>query len=475
MKHLSALFKRKFGERLVSVNRLPDSGSYRQYYRLTGREMTAIGVVNDDRRENEAFISFTRTFLQSDLPVPEILDEAPEDNCYLISDLGDMTLFRYLTGVRQGRVDFPDEVTGLYRKALQILPKFQIEAGEKIDYSKCYPRHAFDRQSMMWDLNYFKYYFLKLAKIPFDEQALEDDFETFTRFLLQASSGFFMYRDFQSRNIMLVNGDLYFIDYQGGRRGALQYDVASLLYDAKADIPQDIRDQLLELYLDALEAYLPGKREEFLTFYPGFVLIRILQALGAYGFRGYYEKKRHFLQSIPFAVANLRNLCNLWLKTEVNPRLPMLMKVLDHIIGNPSFQHPGTVSPGLTVTINSFSYKNGIPEDPTENGGGFVFDCRALPNPGRHEEYRQLTGKDQQVKDFLQKEDAVTEFQKHVWSIIDQSVQNYLDRDFQRLFVNFGCTGGQHRSVYFAEELAKYLKGREKVNIVVNHTNLSVK
>jgi len=470
--HLETLFKQRFGDDTISFNPLPNSGSDRQYYRLNGRETTAIGVVNEDRSENEAFISFTHTFLEAGLPVPEILAEELEDHCYLISDLGDMTLFRYLTGVRQERIDFPDELAGLYQKVLQILPKFQIEAGAKIDYSKCYPRQAFDRQSMMWDLNYFKYYFLQLATVPYDEQALEDDFETFTRFLLEAPSGFFMYRDLQSRNIMLVNDDPYFIDYQGGRKGALQYDVASLLYDAKADIPQETRGQLLEFYLDALESCLPGKRKEFLTFFPGFILIRILQAMGAYGFRGYYEKKRHFLQSIPFAVTNLRNLYDLWMKSESNPRLPTLMKVLDQIIGNPSFQHPETVSQGLTVTINSFSYKNGIPEDSTENGGGFVFDCRALPNPGRYDDYLKLTGKDQQVKDFFQREEAVAEFMKHVWLIIDQSILNYLSRDFKHLFVNFGCTGGQHRSVYFAEKLALYLKGRKNVNIVLNHTNL---
>ena len=470
--YLATLFKQKFGNDPTSITQLPNSGSDRQYFRLADQQSTAIGVVNNDRKENEAFISFTRTFLQAGLPVPEILAEALDEDCYLISDLGDMTLFRYLTGMRQGGGEFPDELIELYRNVLQILPRFQIVAGKEIDYTSCYPRQAFDRQSMMWDLNYFKYYFLKLAKVPYDEQALEDDFDTFTHFLLQAPSDFFIYRDFQSRNIMLLHDDPYFIDYQGGRKGALQYDVASLLYDAKADIPQDARDQLLEFYLDALEGYLPGKREEFLSFYPGFVLIRILQAMGAYGYRGYYEKKRHFLQSIPYAVSNLRELHDKWLKTDGVPQLPMLMEVLDRIIRNPSFQHQGVTPPGLTVTINSFAYKNGIPEDPSENGGGFVFDCRSLPNPGRLEAYVELNGKDQPVKDFLHQEEIVSEYKKHVWPIIDHSVHNYLERDFQHLFVNFGCTGGQHRSVFFAEELANYLKGRKKVNIIVNHTNL---
>ncbi|MBL7138648.1 MAG: phosphotransferase, partial [Bacteroidales bacterium] len=495
---VAVLFQRTFGVRPDGIIRLPDSGSDRLYFRMTGEAETVIGVYNDNRKENEAFLSMTRTFTSLDLPVPEIIAEDVENSCYLISDLGDQSLFSVLASRRKAETGFPASIMDVYKKVLKTLPLFQIRAGEKMDYRKCYPRHAFDRQSMMWDLNYFKYYFLKLAHIPFDEQALEEDFDTFTTFLLRAEAVYFMYRDFQSRNIMMVGDDPYFIDYQGGRKGALQYDVASLLYDAKADLPQEIRDQLLEFYLDELERYLPGKQTEFLTYYPGFILIRILQALGAYGYRGYYEQKSHFLQSIPYALNNLQNLRNLWSNKKFGIELPTLFYVLNKLIEDPGFtppptpphegreassiqdpgssiQDPATISPGLTVTINSFAYKNGIPPDQTGHGGGFVFDCRALPNPGREARFKEMTGLDQPVMDCLAKEEAVARFLRNVTTLVEQSVTNYLERGFQHLQVSFGCTGGQHRSVYCAEKLKNYLADRYKITINLNHKALSQK
>ncbi|MCX6266924.1 MAG: phosphotransferase, partial [Bacteroidetes bacterium] len=338
----------------------------------------------------------------------------------------------------------------------------------------------------MWDLSYFKYYFLKLAKIPFDEQSLENDFSDLCDLLLSADADFFLFRDFQSRNIMVLNGEPWFIDYQGGRRGALQYDIASLLMDGKANIPMSIRNNLLQFYLDKLEEVYPVDRQKFLATYHAFALIRILQALGAYGFRGYYEHKSHFLQSIPFALRNLKYLRS---NNLIGFGLNTLMSVIDNMLENQvlyfqqSFpvnkqtndnQHDisviHSVDPSkLTITIHSFSYKKSIPVDKSGNGGGFVFDCRALPNPGRFEEFKKLNGKDQPVIDFLRREPAVSLFLGNVFSLADQTVQTYIDRKFDHLLVSFGCTGGQHRSVYCAEELARHLKEKYPVTILISH------
>src|ERR1019366_599468 len=189
-----------------------------------------------------------------------------------------------------------------YRKVVEVLPRFQVEARHDINYKVCYPRTSFDRQSIAWDLNYFKYYFLRLAGIPFNEQALEDDFSRLTKFLLGADRNYFLYRDFQSRNVMWRDGHPYFLDYQGGRRGALQYDIASLLYDGKADLPPELRQQLLNHYLDTLAGFIKLDRSEFMQHYHAYVYVRIMQALGAYGFRGFYERKAHFLESVPYAL-----------------------------------------------------------------------------------------------------------------------------------------------------------------------------
>jgi len=468
-KKLINLYKFLSGKEPDSLVRIPDSGSYRQYFRITGVNGTVIGVYNGDDRENQAFLSFTKHFRSEGLPVPEILAEKREDHCYLLTDLGDETLFSRLALRRNEQDEFPPEVVILYKKVLDWLPLFQIKAGKGIDYSKCYPRGAFDRQSMLWDLNYFKYYFLKLARVPFDEQKLEDDFQSLTGYLLSVDPAYFMYRDFQSRNVMLVEDEPWFIDYQGGRKGALQYDLASLLYDAKADIPQEIREELLDYYINILGNYVTIDPEQFIKYYYGFVLIRILQALGAYGFRGYYENKPLFLQSIPYALKNLHFL----IETRKIPEgLPMLKEVLQRMIADRKFREKTRPAGDLTVTIFSFSYKNGIPVDEKGNGGGYVFDCRALPNPGRYPEYQLMTGKDLSVTGFLKKEPAVDQFLNHVFSLVDQSVDTYVERGFSHLMVSFGCTGGQHRSVYCSEQLATHLKERFMVRIRIIHREL---
>jgi len=450
---------------------LPQSGSYRKYYRLETGKKTIIGVYNEDLKENKAFLDFTHHFLKHKLPVPNILGVDPDQKIYFLEDLGDETLFSFLQKNRSEGV-LPVSVKQAYRRVLELLPLFQVKAGNELDYSACYPRPAFDRQSMHWDLNYFKYYFLKLAGIPFDEQKLEDDFLNFIAYLSEAGTEHFMYRDFQSRNIMLVNGNPYFIDYQGGRRGAIQYDLASLLYDAKADLPPDVRDELLEHYISALGKHIPLNRARFLSIFPGFVLIRILQALGAYGFRGYYEKKTHFLQSVPYALRNLQYVMSNY---QLPITIPTLIGIIERMTGAELFKDFKSVQSNLTVSIYSFSYRKAIPEDPSGNGGGFVFDCRALPNPGKFEEYQHLTGQDQPVIDFLKKEKVVEAFLLGVFQLVDQSVTRYIQRDFSHLMVSFGCTGGQHRSVFCAEALRRHLLEKFSITLSVHHHEISDK
>lgn len=467
--NIPELYKKWSGNNAESIAELPSSGSYRRYFRLKNKDLSVIAAYNHDTKENSAFISFTKTFLKKNLPVPEIYSSDEEKNIYLLEDLGDTTLFGWLSEERE-TADFSEDIISVYKEVIELLPSFQIAAGNEIDYTLCYPRAQFDKQSMLWDLSYFKYYFLKLSQINFDEQKLEDDFQAFTDYLLQADCSHFMYRDFQSRNIMLVNGGPYFIDYQGGRKGALQYDIASLLYDAKADIPQQTRNMLLEHYMKCVSKYIDIDRKKFSEFYYGYVLIRMMQALGAYGFRGFYEKKSHFLQSIPYALANLK-----WLleNTSLPIKIPTLQNLLHNLTGNERLHQLGKKEEGLTVTINSFSYKKGIPHDHSGNGGGFVFDCRALHNPGRYEEFKRQTGNDKDVIDFLKREPEIYEFMNHVYGLIDKSVENYLSRKFTSIMVSFGCTGGQHRSVFCANLLAEHLAKKFKVKTDLHHRDLT--
>jgi aminoglycoside/choline kinase family phosphotransferase len=470
---LKYLFEQWSGENLVSTTPLPQSGSSRQYFRMISVNHQAIGVYNPDKNENLAFITFTKHFVKHNLKVPHLYESDIEKNVYFIEDLGNETLFSFITKYRTGG-EFPNNIKEHYKSALTELVKFQIDAFDELDLSVCYPRSSFDKQSMLWDLHYFKYYFLKLTQTPFDEQKLEDDFTTLIDFLLSTDIDFYMYRDFQSRNIMLKNDELYFIDYQGGRKGALQYDVASLLYDAKADIPQQIRDELLEHYLFTLNQKIKVDREEFKKFYYGYVLIRILQAMGAYGFRGIHEKKAHFLKSIPYAINNIEHLLsNNLLPHELNE----LNSALNHILKNRSLRKFETIedSEKLTVTINSFSYMSGIPVDLSGNGGGFVFDCRSLHNPGWYDEFKMLTGKDEAVIEFLNKQGDVQEFLTDITSIIERALNNYTQRGFSQLMINLGCTGGQHRSVYCADRLAEYLNKFIDANVILQHTELEKK
>ncbi|MBN2745095.1 MAG: phosphotransferase, partial [Bacteroidales bacterium] len=407
------------GQTPEKITPLARSGSDRQYFRLQSADFSALGVFNPDAKENLAFIEFSKHFLSKGLNVPKIYAEDISDNVYLIEDLGDMTLFRFINEHEkmEGK-RFGESVNALYKKVLDKLPDLQITAGKTIDYRLCYPRSDFDKQSMMWDLNYFKYYFLKLGGISFDEQALEDDFQRFSDYLLTARRDYFLYRDFQSRNIMVKDNDVYFIDYQGGRRGALQYDLASLLFDAKADMPHAVREELLEYYLNRVKKLTKMDEKEFREYFYAFVIIRILQALGAYGFRGFYEKKAHFLASIPYALDNLTYVLSI---ARFSFALPTLLPVLESVASSEKLRSLADFNKKLTIYVNSFSYKRGIPVDETGHGGGFVFDCRALPNPGRFDKYKELTGRDLAVIEFLEKEAAVNSFFEMVGGLVCQS------------------------------------------------------
>ncbi|OGR79143.1 MAG: phosphotransferase enzyme family protein [Elusimicrobia bacterium GWC2_64_44] len=457
---LRALYKKTFGAEPEGFEPLKADGSARRLFRLTGGKRTVIGVFGPDKLENRAFLEFSRHFRAQKLPVPEIYGEDAPQGVYLEEDLGNTTLFEFLSAERGAEI--PPQVLGAYKKVLDWLPKFQSQVKAGLDLKFCYPRAAFDRQSIMWDLNYFKYYFLKLAKIPFNEAKLEDDFARFADFLLEAPSDYFLYRDFQSRNIMLRNGEPWFIDYQGGRRGAAQYDVASLLYDGKADLPPETRVELCKYYQEASGQDAAG----FMKYYPAFVYVRIMQAMGAYGLRGFYERKTHFLASVPYAVRNLE-----WLlrNSELEVKTPELTACFKRIAASSYLRQFGQTRLGLTVRIMSFSYKNGVPLDDRGHGGGFIFDCRALPNPGRYAEYAQLTGRDKPVAEFLKKEPEVEKFLAGVFSITGQSVENYQTRNFTSLSVAFGCTGGRHRSVYCAEALAAHLKLKYGARVEVTH------
>jgi aminoglycoside/choline kinase family phosphotransferase len=473
MDALQKLFERHFHTAAAQVQPLQGQlgGSGRNIIRLSAGRQSAIGILYNVREENIAFLEFSRHFRKHGLPVPEIYAEDLDHGAYLEEDLGDTTLFEFLSKHRTGENIAPDVVEA-YRKVVAVLPRFQIEAGRDLDYKVCYPRGSFDRQSIFWDLNYFKYYFLRLAGIPFNEQALEDDFDSLTNFLLSANCDYFLYRDFQSRNIMLKGGQPFFLDYQGGRKGALQYDIASLLYDAKADLPPELRQELLDLYIDKVGGFIDVSREAFLRHYYAFVYVRILQALGAYGFRGFYERKAHFLQSVPYALKNLR-----WLLHNVKLpiALPTLMEAFNSMLASEKLQGVASEADNLTVRIFSFSFHRGWPKDESGNGGGFVFDGRSLPNPGREERFKPLTGKDAPVIDYLNQQESVHQFLAGVMSLVDASVSNYQQRGFKHLMVSFGCTGGQHRSVYLAEQLAKRLRGRNGVEVVVRHRELEGK
>jgi aminoglycoside/choline kinase family phosphotransferase len=478
---LFRLFEARFGHPPTFLRPVAADGSRRRMVRMglaaatSGGPDSVVGVIGPEVEENRAFLSFSRTFRDLGLPVPEIYAADEPEGVYLVEDLGDTTLFQALTAARSREPGpFPASMLPMYRQVLELLPRFQVEGGRAIDFTVAHPHEAFDRTSMRWDLDYFKYHFLRLADVPFHERRLEDDFEHLIGFLRGADAQHFLYRDFQSRNVMLRADAAgarspWFIDYQGGRRGALAYDPASLLYDAKAEIPPDLRAALLEHYLDALGEHVAVDRARFHEHFRGFVLIRILQAMGAYGYRGFYERKPHFLASVPPAVRNLQHILS---GDPLPVAVPELRAVLERIVASERFARMGTPAPepGLTVHVGSFSYRRGVPADPGGNGGGFVFDCRAIENPGTEPAFEGLCGRDDEVACALAAQSAAGELLRHALALVEAQLAVYLKRGWTSLSVQFGCTGGQHRSVYLAERMAQALAERfPKVRVRLDH------
>lgn len=461
---IEQLFLTWAGEPVGQLMALSANGSNRKYWRAVGATHQCIAAYNEDVRENEAFFYYSQQLKQKGIRVPEVYAISTDRCVYLQQDLGNVTLYDYVYDKRRQGGGYDNEILQIYKCVLDDLAQIQV-TGRDLDFSKAYPRSDFDEQSMQWDLNYFKYYFLKLKYIQFDEELLERDYKTLINYLLDTDCGYFMYRDFQSRNIMLCDGKPYYIDFQGGRRGAAQYDVASLLYSAKSDIPEVIRQELLDYYIGCLAKRMPIDKGDFRQHFYAYVLIRIMQAMGAYGYRGYFEKKDYFINSIPLAVNNLRIIT----ESHTLPiDIPHLRQVWKSIVGSLLAQST-SVPAGLTVKVGSFSYKKGLPTDNSGNGGGYIFDCRALPNPGRYPEYRCYTGKDAPVIQFLQGDAEVEQFLVGVQQLVGPSISKYLERNFTSLMVSFGCTGGQHRSVYCAERIAKWISDNYDCQVVITH------
>ncbi len=472
MQHLiesiSALYKQWKGAEPVSIDLLPQSGSERRYFRLHNTEGSVIGTYGANVKENETFIYFSNHFRKNKLAVPEILALSEDKQFYLQEDFGDVSLLNHLESK-----GFTQEVYDLFKKSLEELARLQVKGDDGLDYNNCLTNKEFGKQAIMADLLYFKYYFLDALRKPYDKQKLIDDFEALSNYLTHTEYKYFMFRDFQSRNIMVTEDSaVHFIDYQGGMKGAPQYDVASMLWQARANLPDEWKNNLLEDYMNAFEATIGQSidRTIFKSQYNGYVLIRLLQVLGAYGFRGLFERKAQFLTSIPLA---LRNLKEFFEHQSVGIAVPEFRKVLDICVADEIIQQftptQATEKTPLLIKIHSFSYRKQIPQDESGNGGGFVFDCRGILNPGRIESMKTQTGRDKEVKDFLEQQTKMPEFLNSVFDIVDITVEEYIKRDFESLMISFGCTGGQHRSVYAADAMARHLKNKFKVKIELKH------
>jgi aminoglycoside/choline kinase family phosphotransferase len=452
---------------ITAIEKIPQSGSNRQYFRVLTDNGSCIATYNDNVLENRTFIYFSRHFREKGCPVPEIYAVNADDTLYLQEDFGDLSLLNLLE--KEGH---NARVYGFFQQSLQQLARLQIIGDKGLDYDRTITSREFGKQAILSDLLYFKYYFLDTLGIPYDKQRLIDDFEALGAYLTHVDHKYFLFRDFQSRNVMLKNDRVHFIDFQGGMKGALQYDVASLLWQAKAELPDDWKNSLLEYYMDCVEGLLAKKidRLRFVSQYNGYVLIRLLQVLGAYGFRGLFERKAHFLISIPLALRNFKWFLGNRQVGIVLPEFERLMGLMvqDRVIGRFEPVQANELTP-LVVQINSFSYRKPIPPDESGNGGGFVFDCRGINNPGRIPDFKTLTGRDRPVKDFLEQQTRMPEFLNSVYDLVDISVEDYIRRGFESLQVSFGCTGGQHRSVYAADALARHLRNKFHVRIDLRH------
>lgn len=466
MEPLTELFLSYTGQQHQTLEALPTSGSNRRYYRLTAGEISLIGVHGESRDENRAFITLANHFHQQGLNVPEVLAVSDDEMFYLEEDLGDLLLFDAIKGGRLTGVFSHDEKE-LLHKTISLLANFQYLGARGLDFSVCYPLPVFNLRSVMWDLNYFKYSFLKTTGMAFREDLLENDFEKLAETLLKDETPTFMYRDFQSRNVMLVDGNPYFIDFQGGRKGPVYYDLASFLWQAKANFPSELRDELIDSYITSLRNYQPVDENAFRERLRHYVLFRTLQVLGAYGFRGYFEKKPHFIQSVPYALNNLRELLQ-----DGFEQYPYLCEMLREMCDLKQFADSRKRE--LEVRVYSFAYKKGIPEDSSGNGGGYVFDCRAINNPGKFERYNNVTGLDEPVIKFLEEDGEMVTFLENIYPLIDRHVKRYMERNFTNLMISFGCTGGQHRSVYAAQHVAEHISKTfgVKVSLVHREQNL---
>lgn len=466
---LKQLFESYTGQEMADITELNSSGSNRRYFRLTGKSgITLVGVIGLNLKENQAFCGLSRHFLEKGIKVPRVLAVSDDGMSYIQEDLGDDLLY---TVVAQGREsgEYSSYERSILRRTVEMLPKIQFKGAEDLDYSICFPEPAFNGRMVMFDLNYFKYCFLKATGLEFDEVRLQDDFEKLHDDLLRDDSNTFMYRDFQARNVMIKDGEPYFIDFQGGRRGPIYYDVASFIWQARSRYPEDLKNELVETYLRSVKGYIPNIDEaEFRERLRLFVLFRTLQVLGAYGFRGYFEKKPHFLASVPYAIDNLRRM----LHTPFE-RYPYLTDVLTKLTEMQQFYETAE-DKRLQVKIFSFAYKKGIPADQSGNGGGYVFDCRSVNNPGKYEFYRQFTGMDKEVIKFLEDDGEIITFLDHVYALVDAHVKRFIERKFTHLQVCFGCTGGQHRSVYCAEHLAAHLVRKFDIRVSVTHRELDI-
>ena len=471
-KHIDSikeLYKRWSGEEVNLIDVLPQSGSERRYFRLHGKKQSVIGTFGANVKENDAFIYFSDHFFKKKLTVPEIYAVSDDNVYYLQQDFGDVSLLNRLEA--EG---FSENIYELFKKSLEALAQLQIKGDEGLNYDRCLTNKEFGKQAIMADLLYFKYYFLDALRKPYDKQKLLDDFEALSTYLTRTEYKYFMFRDFQSRNILVKeDNSVHFIDYQGGMKGAPQYDVASMLWQARANLPKEWKYNLLDDYMNAFENILDHHidRKIFQTQYNGYVLIRLLQVLGAYGFRGLFERKAQFLTAIPLGLNNLKDFFE---NHSMGIAVPEFRKVLDLCVSDEIIQKytpvQATEQTPLVIKINSFSYKNrGIPADESGHGGGFVFDCRGLLNPGRIEEFKTMHGRDKKVKDYIEQQTKMAEFLNSVFDIVDLAVEDYILRNKKNLMVNFGCTGGQHRSVYAADALARHLKNKFKVKIELNH------
>lgn len=468
---LEGLFEGCTGRKVDKTEELNSSGSNRRYFRLRGGDVSVVGVIGTDRDENNAFISLSSHFLDKGINVPKVLAVSGDGMRYIQEDLGDGQLYALVSRGRESGAYGPCEVQ-LLRRTMEMLPKLQFKGAEGLDWSVCYPEPEFNGRMILFDLNYFKYCFLKATGLEFNEVRLQDDFDRLRDDLMQDMSDTFMYRDFQARNVMVRDGEPYFIDFQGGRKGPVYYDVASFVWQAKARYPESLRKELVRSYLDALKEYAEVDETHFAERLRLFVLFRTLQVLGAYGFRGYLERKPHFLASVPYALENLRQLLR-----EPFEDYPYLCDVLAKLTSMPQFNGTADVTADekmLEVKVVSFSYRKGIPADTSGNGGGYVFDCRAINNPGKFEYYRQFTGLDGEVVKFLEDDGGATLFLNNVYDLVDRHVRKFVERKFTHLQVCFGCTGGQHRSVYCAERLAKHLADRFDIKVALVHRELGI-